>query len=134
MEQDKYLELLNKKSITKFLTNGCKYCRDVNNEIAIAVSFMHNGHHSENTWRTRPFKRIFLRQFPLKNLIPEIRPILIEKNILILANADIYEYALTYKLEIKVEKREIELKIVDYPILAESFVTNEEVNGIAINY
>ena len=132
MEKSKYDELLANNKIVKFATKGTNYFRDLNSEIAIEFSFMHNGEPGNNS--SRPIKRIFLRLFPLNNLIKEIPTIQIDKSVLVLANAEIYEYALTYKLEIYTDKKIVKVKLIDNPILGETFITGEEISCIEIHY
>jgi hypothetical protein len=47
-----------------------------------------------------------------------------------MANADIYEYALTYKLDINFDDKTVGIKLLDKPEVGETFITPDEIGGI----
>lgn len=81
-----------------------------------------------------PKKRVFLTTFSYNRLIKEIKAYPLVKPLTILANADTYEYALTYILTLDTEDKSIQLKLSDHPEMGEKFITQEEVNGIRLFY
>lgn len=131
MTREKFDELINNPSIVKIDTVGGGIFKDSEDIVAIQFFFMHAGDFTE----LPPKKRLYLSTFPLNNLIPEIKPYPIENNTLtILANADSYEYALTYSLVIDSKERKIEVKMIDHPNVGMSLITKEETEGICVHY
>ena len=116
----------------KIATIGCYFFRDSSNEIVIQFLFMHNG--DPNNITLKPQKRIFLSTSLLKDFLKEIPTIPLQDNVTILANADIFDYALTYNLSINSEQRAINVKLVDAPNVGETFITQGETDGITIYY
>lgn len=131
MNREKFDDLINNSAVVKIGTVGGGIFKDSNDIVAIQFFFMHGGDFSE----LPPKKRLCLSTFPLKNLIPEIQPYPIENNNLtILANADSYEYALTYSLLVDPKERIIEIKMIEHPNVGMSLVTKEEIDGVNVHY
>jgi len=132
MRKSRFDELLEDRSVAKINTIGGGIFKDQKDEVAIQFLFMHAGDLACHT--LPPKKRIFLSAFPYKNLIKEIQAYPIRDNIIILANADTFEYSLTYLLSIDSAERTIKVKILDEPNVGDRFITQEEVNGITVSY
>ncbi len=132
MTKEKFEELFNDKNIVKFGTTGYCIFKDVEDITAIQVAFSHSGDSSE----LPPKKRIFLSAFPLNDLVKDFpEPYQIKNNqILILANADMHDYALAYHLTINPSESTIEVKLYEYPTVGEKFITQEEIDGLKIYY
>lgn len=132
MDQKRFEELLNDKNVFKIYTPiGGNIFKDSNEVCAIQFVFMHAGDFREHT--LPPKKRIFLSVYPFEKLSKEIEAYPINNYILILANADNKDYALSYKLVIDQEQQLIKLKIEDWPTVGDRFVTYEEREGIEEN-
>jgi hypothetical protein len=58
----------------------------------------------------------------------------LKNEIKILVNADIVEYAIGYELKIDEKERLISLKLLDSPLLGESFMSGIEIEGSSISY
>lgn len=77
---------------------------------------------------------MFLTTFSYNKLIKEIKAYPLVKPLTILANADTYEYALTYILSLNTDDKSIQLKLSDHPEMGEKLITQEEINGIRLFY
>ena len=131
MNRENFDEMLKNPSVIKIDTVGGGVFKDSDDIVAIQYYFIHGGDFSE----LPPKKRLYLSTFPLERLIPEVRAYPVENNTLtILANADSYEYALTYSLVIYPKERKIEIKLVDYPNIGSSLITQEEIDGVTLRY
>ena len=132
MKREKFDELMADKTVLKVDTIGGGIFKDSNDIVAIQFLFMHAG---DSPGRVLPpIKRIFLSTFPFENLIEEVKAYSIVDVLTILANADSYEYALTYNLSINLEQRIIKIIVEDMPNVGERLITQEEIDGIAIPY
>ena len=129
MDKERFDELFGDPKTYKIGPIGGFVLRDEYAEIAVLFFFKHinliNG--------LDPEKRIHLSVSRFANL-KEVPTTILKDNITILANADVYEYALTYNLSIDTEHRTIEVKMIDKPDIGESFVTQEEIEGVKASY
>lgn len=132
MDRIKYEKLLNDEKTIKIFTVGGCFFHDRHNEIAISFCFMY--YNPFENYPLKPDKRIYLSVYPFQNLLNEISTKLLEKETLILVNADIFEYALTFTISIDILQRLVVVKIHDKPEMGENFITQEEKEGIRVQY
>ena len=132
MEKTKYEELLNDKKCIKIGTMGGGFLKDSAISKIIQFWFSHTG--PLNNFTAKPDKRISISLIPENDFLSEIPTILFSGNLLIMVNADIYEYALTFNVYNNIEGRFIKVQIQDMPQIGDSFVTQEEADGIKIGY
>ena len=78
--------------------------------------------------------RIMLSVRPSSNLSVDMPLRKIDISTLILVNTDNYDYAMTFLLNIDLDKRKVEVKIRDIPEMGECIITDAERNGIAVTY
>lgn len=132
MEKKRFEQLFSDKQSVLVGTIGGGLFHDSNKEIVLEFLFMHNGDFSNRG--SKPCKRLFISHFPYKNLNEEIPTLLVNDKKNVLANADIFEYALAYEISIDTQKRVVKTILVEKPVLGESFLTAEELDGIEIYY
>lgn len=132
MEISRFNELSNNPATLIIETAGCAYFKDPTDTIAIFFCFCYYG--LDSSHKTIPDKRISLKKYLVKDLIPEIKLQTFSDQLVILVNADTFEYALSYELILDEKKRTIELRLLDLPNMAEHFITQEEKEGITIEY
>ncbi len=132
MKTERFKELLANKEVIKIGTIGGGFFKDKNNTIVIQFFFYHPGNyfHTSSLFNSR----IDLSYFPLDNLIEEINPVLINESILILANADVEAYALSYRISINVTDKIISVVLVDMPESGERLISDDEKNGIELHF
>jgi len=120
MNRNKYNKLINDSTVFKFDAIGGCFFKDMNNEVVIQFIFMHNG--ELNNFSSKPTKRIFLSTFPAANLLEGIPTKFLNSNATLLANADIYEYALAYNIYNDINRKTVEVKLIDKPEIGEGFI------------
>lgn len=132
MNKERFDELIKNPSIVKFgdLT-GVYFINDTEN-IVIAFVFAHRGFPT-------PFygdreERINLIVFPATELIEPMPSIKISNSLIVLANYDNPEYALTYEIILNSENKSVSVRILDMPELGDSIITKQELEGLTISY
>lgn len=119
---------LNDKNVLKIKGSGSCYFLVSVTEKLIEFSFQHNDISGSEM---PPSKRIFARCFPLKNLEPNIKYVLLNDVIKIMANSDVQVHALTYTAEFFKDKNQVLFKIEEMPVLSK-FVSKNEIEGLLV--
>jgi len=132
MKIEKYQELLADEKVIKIGTIGGGFFKDRNNTIAIQFFFYHPGGFFQNNAISN--SRITFSIFPLENLIEEIKPITIIDTILILANSDSLNYALTYRISVNEKERKVTAILLDKPEMGDRLISDDERTGIELSY
>lgn len=132
MNKKVYEQMIADNAIVKIETYGGGYFQDIRGEIAI--HFLFNHYDQMPNYSAKPFQRVDLQTFPLKNLPNQITAVPISSNVTIMVNADNSDYAQTYNISVDTIKRSVNLELTKRPDLGETLLTLEEINGIHLAY
>lgn len=131
MNKKVYEQMIADNAIVKIETFGGCYFQDIRGEIAIQFFFNH--YDQRPSYSAKPFQRVDLQTFPLKNLQNQTA-VPISSNVTIMVNADNADYAQTYNISVDPIKRSVNLELIEKPDLGETLLTLEEINGIHLAY
>jgi len=130
MNYTRYTELLNDEKVINFSEWSGKDFISKNNKLVVTFSFRHGGYSSLHF--PDPINRITLTVFPLEKLNVHMRLLEIEDEVLILANADDENYALSYILKVNEETNSATVIINDYPEDGTEIITEIEKTGLNV--
>lgn len=132
MDKAKFDELFYDKNVIKIATLGGEFFKDQKESIVVQFVFYHGG--GCYIFPRLLDSRIAITIFPLHKLIDGINPRTIKNEILILANSETWDYALTYKITVDEEKRTVSVILQDVPEMGERFISSDELNGMTLSY
>ncbi len=132
MEKHLIESIISDNKAIKFLQWSGQYFFFEPENLVIGFFFMHRGY--PKNYFSDPDRRIILSVLPRGNLNIDIPLKSIEDTTKIMVNSDHPDYALTFLLTIDIGNRKVKVIINDMPELGKSIITNEEINGIEIEY
>lgn len=135
MEKERFDSLMKNKTIQYgYFFSGFNF-KSESNKVLIHISFKHNGHFTNGIDLIGERLLLFVyesKDFPFKNLISNYKKVKNES--LILVNAQEPKHALTYKLIIDENDKDVTIKIEDMPEMGTSIISEKEKKGITVNY
>jgi hypothetical protein len=132
MEKNRFDELVNNDKILLFAGLGGAVISDKKNQVAIELIFGYNG--LPHNFNIVPKKRIYLSAFSIEDFSEAISTFPMADSIIVVGNADMEDYAISYELTTDLKQRRVRLKLLDMPELGEQFITDEEKAGIEVKY
>lgn len=100
--------------------------------LVIAFFFSHGGFPKDSA--SSLDKRVIIEAFPLSQLNIEIPLIPIEHSAIIKVNTEYPDYEMSYLLTLDPINRTVKVCINDMPKQGKSIITEEELNGINVQY
>ena len=132
MNIERYNDLMGDPQVIKFGGWQGGYFNNPHADIVISLFFMHTG------WRIdpsgRPEKRVTISIIDPEKLLVPILPKIIDKDTLFLMNADVEDYALSYRLLVDPHNNVVSLNLLDLPKIGDNIITQEERTGIVLRY
>ncbi len=132
MERHLFKSIISDNKAIKFGEWSGQYFIYEPDNLVIGFFFMHRGY--PKNYFTDSDRRIILTAFPYTTLNADIPLKQIEDRSIIMVNSDHLDYSMTFLLNVDIAKRMVKVKINDMPELGKSIITNEEKNGIEIQY
>ncbi len=132
MNKSRYKKLFNDQSVVKCCKTLGMYFKLKNERAVFSFSFSHNG--SVTSEQLLPLERISLNICSNESFVDALMLPVVDSDILILANSDVVDYSLSYSLSIDEKKRVLRVVVEDYPLLAESFITEQEKSGLSLSF
>lgn len=132
MDKNRFEELVSNDRTLLFGSLGGAVISDKKNQVAIELIFAYNG--LPHNFNLVPKKRICLSAFSIEDLSEGISTFPMADSIIVVGNADMEVYAISYELTTDLKQRRVRIKVLDMPELGDQFITDEEKNGIEVNY
>ncbi|KAB1065950.1 hypothetical protein [Salibacter halophilus] len=132
MERNKYDTLYSDDNVVKYNDWSGRHFKSENGKLIVGIFFTHR-EYPEN-YSGFPQRRIVLTVFSFENLNIDIPLYQAKNNFLILTNKDFPDLAFTYRVKIDEDAKSATIIVEDYPELEKSLMTEDEENGLTVDY